>query len=94
MFGKTAKGEKPYAAWEKVRKNEQGRAKITKLLSFLVAGQGELPEGALKWETLDELETAVVVYSKKLDVVDAAEAVEAAVAVATEEVANPAAQST
>jgi putative ATP-dependent endonuclease of OLD family len=93
MFGKAAKGEKPYAAWEKVRKNEQCRAKITELLSFLVAGQGELPEGTLKWGRLDELKTAVVVYSKKLDVVDAAEAVEAAVAVAGEEVANPAAQS-
>ena len=93
-FGKPAKGEKPYAAWEKVRKNEQGRAKVIQLLSSLVGDEGELPAGTLKWETLDELETAVSVYVKTLDVVDAAEAVEAAVAAAEEEAANPAIQPT
>ncbi len=92
MFGKPAKGEKPYAAWEKVRKNEQGRAKVAQLLSCLVEGKGETPDGTLKWGTQDELETAVSVYLKTADLVEAAEAVEAVVAAATAEAtANPAA---
>ena len=74
--------------WEKVRKSEQGRAKVTQLLSCLVEGTGELPAGTFKWGTLDDLKTAVSVYSKKLDVMVAAEAVEAAVAAAIEDVAK------
>lgn len=92
MFGNPAKGEKPYAAWEKVRKNEQGRAKVGQLLSCLVEGKGETPAGSLRWGTQDELETAVSVYLKTVDLVEAAEAVEAVVAVAAaQETANPAA---
>ena len=64
MFGKPAKGEKPYAAWEKVRKNEHGRAKVSQLLSCLVEGKGVPPAGTLRWGTQDELGSAVSVYLK------------------------------
>ena len=89
MFGKPADGEKPYAAWEKVRKNAQGRAKVAQLLSCLVEGTGETPAGTLKWETQDDLKTAVSLYLKTVDLVEAAEAIEAVVAAATEQTANP-----
>ena len=71
------------------RKNAQGRAKVAQLLSCLVEGKGETPAGTLKWETQDELKTAVSLYLKTVDLVEAAEAVEAVVAAAAEQTANP-----
>lgn len=82
MFGEPAKGEKPYAAWEKVRNDEQGKAKVAQLLSFLADGHGELPNGALQWKDQDELALAVTTHLAALEVIAAAAEVEAAVAAA------------
>lgn len=67
MFGEPATGEKPYGAWEKVRKDASGRAKVTQLLSFLVNGQGKLPDGALQWKDQEQLKAAVSDYLKSLE---------------------------
>jgi putative ATP-dependent endonuclease of OLD family len=89
MFGRPAKGEKPYAAWEKVRKNAGGRAKVAQLLSCLVDGEGAPPAGTFRWGTPDELATAVSVYLKTLEVAAAADEVEAAMSAATEDTGSP-----
>lgn len=89
MFGKPAKGEKPYGAWEKVRNDEQSRAKVAQLLSCLVNGEGESPPGAVRWETQEELAEAVSVFLKTLDVADAAEELALAAAAAVEETGTP-----
>jgi putative ATP-dependent endonuclease of OLD family len=54
-----AEGEKPYGAWEKVRKDETGRANVVQLLSCLALGEGQLPSGTLLWNDEDELQKAV-----------------------------------
>ncbi|MFM0212827.1 AAA family ATPase [Paraburkholderia sediminicola] len=59
MFGEPAKGEKPYGAWEKVRKNPEARKKVTELLGFLSSNGAALPSGALCWSSIGELEKAV-----------------------------------
>jgi putative ATP-dependent endonuclease of the OLD family len=59
MFGEPAKGEKPYGAWEKVRKDEAARQKVAELLSFLARSGKTLPSGALCWTSIDELGKAV-----------------------------------
>jgi putative ATP-dependent endonuclease of OLD family len=58
MFGEPAKGEKPYGAWEKVRKNPVVRKKVSELLSFLAKSGTALPDGVLCWSSIDELEQA------------------------------------
>ena len=59
MFGEPAKGEKPYGAWEKVRKSAEARKKVTELLCFLLNSGAALPSGALCWSDIGELEKAV-----------------------------------
>lgn len=59
MFGEPAKGEKPYGAWEKVRRDTEVRKKLVELLGFLSRTSTVLPTGALCWSSIDELEKAV-----------------------------------
>jgi putative ATP-dependent endonuclease of OLD family len=59
MFGEAADGEKPFGAWEKVRGNEDIKAKVAMLLAFLLSDSEELPDGALNWTAIPELEAAV-----------------------------------
>jgi putative ATP-dependent endonuclease of OLD family len=59
LFGEPASGEKPYAAWEKVRKDGQMRAKVRELLNFLARNGDTLPSGTLRWSNIKELGQAV-----------------------------------
>ncbi|MFP3604642.1 AAA family ATPase [Paraburkholderia sp. SIMBA_053] len=59
MFGEPAKGEKPYGALEKVRKDPEARKKVKELLAFLSMNGNALPSGALPWSSIDELGIAV-----------------------------------
>jgi putative ATP-dependent endonuclease of the OLD family len=59
MFGEPAKGEKPYGAWERVRKDSEVRKKVVGLLRFLSKDSAELPSKMLCWTSIDELEKAV-----------------------------------
>ncbi|MEE4158609.1 AAA family ATPase [Pseudomonas viridiflava] len=59
IFGEPADGEKPYGAWEKVRKDPDIRKKVTDLLMFLGKFGGPLPTGTLQWSSVDQLEKAV-----------------------------------
>lgn len=60
----------------------------------MVEERGETPAGTLKWGTQDELETAVSACLKTVDLVEAADGIEAVVAAAgAEETANSAAWS-
>ena len=67
MFGTSADGEKPYGAWEKVRKDKDGRKKVTQLLSYLVEGKGDLPSGTLRWHDQVQLAGAVQAYLDALE---------------------------
>jgi len=93
MFGRPANGEKPYSAWEKVRKDEQSRAKVAQLLSSLVSGESALPAGTIRWETHEELAVAVSLFLKTLDVADAAAELVVAVAAPAEAASSSAVQS-
>lgn len=59
MFGEPADGEKPYGAWEKVRKDAEVRRKVTELLMFLGKIGGQLPPGTLQWSNIEDLGNAV-----------------------------------
>ncbi|MGZ3181306.1 MAG: ATP-dependent nuclease [Telluria sp.] len=80
MFGEAADGEKPYAAWEKVRNNAEIRGRVAQLLSFLVNGNGELPQGAVQWRDQDELALAVSDHLQALALLRATTEVQSAVA--------------
>lgn len=84
MFGTPAKGEKPYGAWEKVRKDSGSRAKVTQLLSFLLSGEGSAPDGTLAWADINQLESAVESHVKANEILHAAAAVEAAITAVNE----------
>lgn len=49
MFGELVSGEKPYAAWLRVRSDAGARAKITELLDFLVGNSDKCPIGVMPW---------------------------------------------
>lgn len=62
MFGELASGEKPYAAWSRVRKDAAAKQKVIKLLDYLVGNSGDCPEGVLPWSDEAALGSAVAQY--------------------------------
>ena len=58
-FGEESKSDKPFSAWTKVKTDAQAYENIYKLLKTLIGDVKDVPQGALKWETLDQLEAAV-----------------------------------
>ncbi|MFK2902992.1 AAA family ATPase [Dyella ginsengisoli] len=65
MFGKLVSGEKPYAAWLRVKEDGEGKQKVLALLDFLVGNSEVCPDGALVWMDEDVLAAAVAKYEPK-----------------------------
>lgn len=55
-FGEEVKSDKPFTAWNRVKTDPLAYQKTAKLLKVLAGHSKELPEGALAWSSLDELE--------------------------------------
>lgn len=59
LFGEVASGEKPYAAWEKVRKDADARKRVTALLAYLARIDDSVPAGVFPWSDINKLELEV-----------------------------------
>ena len=55
LFGEAADGEKPYAAWEKVRNDQTARNRVTSLLAYLARIEDAVPPGVMVWSDIDAL---------------------------------------
>lgn len=62
MFGELVSGEKPYAAWLRVREDGEAKKSVVALLDYLVGNAEHCPEGALAWTDLAELTAAAEKY--------------------------------
>lgn len=58
-FGEEVKSDKPFAAWNKVKSDPAAYQSAAKLLKALSGQSKELPDGALAWSSIEELEKAV-----------------------------------
>lgn len=58
-FDKKLSSEKPYSAVEKIKSDTDNFSKIQTLLEYLINGEGELPEGAIEYDSMETLEQAV-----------------------------------
>ncbi|WP_033356403.1 ATP-dependent nuclease [Burkholderia ubonensis] len=59
LFGEAADGEKPYAAWEKVRKDADVKKRVTALLAYLARIDDAVPAGVSPWSDIKKLELEV-----------------------------------
>ncbi len=59
-FGEEVKSDKPFTAWNRVKTDPLAYQNTAKLLRALAGHSKELPEGALAWSSLDELEKSVL----------------------------------
>lgn len=62
MFNGPAEDEKPYGAWERVRKDPETRERVSSLLEFLVGKRDAPPKNILAWNNIEELKAAVDHY--------------------------------
>lgn len=62
MFGELVSGEKPYAAWLRVREDAAAKQKVVELLDYLVRNSDECPERVSAWSDEAALAAAVAQY--------------------------------
>ncbi|HEJ1454446.1 TPA: AAA family ATPase [Pseudomonas aeruginosa] len=62
MFDGPAEGEKPYGAWERVRKDPETRERVSSLLEFLVGKRDVPPKNIIAWNAIEDLKAAVDNY--------------------------------
>jgi putative ATP-dependent endonuclease of OLD family len=62
MFGELVSGEKPFAAWLRVRQDAEAKQKVVALLEYLVGSSELCPDGVMSWTEEPELAAAVAQY--------------------------------
>ena len=58
LYSSPPRADKPYNAISKIKQNDKASEIIQAILDKLLSGEGELPQGCLEWNSLDELEQA------------------------------------
>ena len=62
FFGEEAQRDKPYSALARLKADESAFLRIAALLDCLLGTSQEVPDGALGWNSIDELEAAVAAF--------------------------------
>jgi len=65
FFGEAAQRDKPYSALARLKADESAFLRIATLLDCLLNSSQKVPEGAVEWNSIDELEAAVVAFDAR-----------------------------
>lgn len=65
FFGEAAQRDKPYSALARLKADESTFLRIATLLDCLLDSSQKVPEGAVEWNSIDELEAAVVAFDAR-----------------------------
>jgi putative ATP-dependent endonuclease of OLD family len=73
FFGEAAQRDKPYSTLARLKADESAFLRIAALLDCLLDSSQKVPEGAVEWNSVDELEAAVVAFDARNEGVRLAE---------------------
>jgi hypothetical protein len=65
FFGEEAEDEKPYSALEKMKRDGEAFTAIKTLLEALLDANKALPQGAVAWSEIEDLQTALAMKQNK-----------------------------